>query len=142
MFDDFAEQLSKGVHNFGTDVIKLWVSNSAPTYTTDTVIGDISQISYANISGGQPTVTVAVSETGGVSTLSSDEIVLTATGTVPTFRYYGLWNDSATSPADALICGWDHGSTVDLATSETFTIKFNNQSTSGTIMQIGEGTLA
>lgn len=143
MFDDFSEQLAKGTHQFGTHVIKLFLSNAAPAPTTDVGLSTISEISYANISGAtQPTVTVAVAETGGVTTLSSNEVVITATGTVPTFQYYGLYNDTATSPADALICFWNHGSAVDLASAETFTIKFNNQSSAGTIMQLGEGTLA
>ena len=42
------------------------------------------------------------------------------------FRYYVLYNDTATSPADALIAWWDHGSAVTLADTETFTVKFSN----------------
>jgi hypothetical protein len=141
LFNDFAEQLAKGVHNFGTDTIKLFLSNSAPV-ATNAALSEITEIDYANISGAAaPTVAVAVSDATD-TVLSSDQVVITATGAVPTFRYYGLYNDSAVSPADALICWWDHGSAVTLADGETFTIKFNNQASAGTIMTLGQGTIS
>lgn len=33
-----------------------------------------------------------------------------------------LYNDDATSPADALVCWWDYGSAVTVHNGETFTI--------------------
>ena len=49
--------------------------------------------------------------------------VITATGgAIATHRYYVLYNDSATSPADALVGYLDYGSAVDLADTETMTI--------------------
>ena len=141
LFNDFAEQLAKGVHNFGTDTIKLFLSNSAPV-ATNAALSEITEIDYANISGAAaPTVTVAVSDATD-TVLSSDQVVITATGAVPTFQYYGLYNDSAVSPADALICWWDHGSAVTLADGETFTVKFNNQASAGTILTLGQGTIS
>lgn len=125
-FQDFSKQLTKGVHHIGTDTFKLFLSNVAPA-ATNTILSDITQIEYTNIGGAAPTVTVAESETGGITTVTAVSLTLTATGTVPTFRYYGIYNDSATSPAYALVCFWDHGSEVDLVNSgDTFSIKFNN----------------
>jgi hypothetical protein len=49
--------------------------------------------------------------------------VLTATGTVPTFRYVVLFNDTATS--NELIGYYDYGATVDLLNGETFTITWD-----------------
>ena len=140
--NDFAEQLAKGVHNFGTDTIKLFLTNTAPA-ATDVGIADITQIAYTNVAeGANPTIAIAVSnETDTI--LSADEQAITASGgAVATFRYYGLYNDTATSPADALICFWDHGSAVDLADGEKFTIKFNGVSTAGQILKIGVGSIA
>jgi hypothetical protein len=37
-----------------------------------------------------------------------------------------LYNDSATSPLDALVAWWDYGSSITLADGETFTVKFSN----------------
>ena len=137
-FNDFSEQLSAGVHHIGTDTFKLFLTNTAPA-ATNTILADIAQIAYANISGAAaPTVTVAKSETGGTTTVTGVSLTITATGTVPTFRYYGIYNDSATSPADALVCFWDHGSAVDLLAGETFSVKFNgaNVGVAGNIMTI------
>lgn len=135
-FQDFSEQLAKGVHQFGTHTFKLFLTNSAPV-ATNTVLGDITQIAYTNISGGvAPTITIDVSESTGTTTIGGDAVTITATDTVPTFRYYGIYNDSATSPLDALVGWWDHGSAVDLAAAETFKVSFNNDDTAGTILTL------
>lgn len=138
IFDDFPEQLAKGNHNFGTDTIKLFLSSTAPTAGMTGAADLTGQIAYTNVSGGQPTVPIAVSDATD-TVLSSDAVVITATDTVPTFRYYGLYND--TSTGDLLISWWDHGTNVDLATGETFTINFNNDPTAGTILTIGQGSI-
>lgn len=123
-FQDFSEQLTKGVHQFDTHTFKLFLSNVAPS-ATNTVLTDITQIAYTNIGGAAPTVTVAESETGGTTTVTAVSLTLTATGTVPTFRYYGIYNDTATNKN--LVCFWDHGSAVDLINAnDTFSVKFNN----------------
>jgi hypothetical protein len=63
-------------------------------------------------------------------------VVFTATaGGIGPFRYAILYNDTATSPADALIAFWDYASSVTLADTETFTVKFNN-TTPGTIFTL------
>jgi hypothetical protein len=49
--------------------------------------------------------------------------VLTASGTVPTFRYVVLYNDTATN--DELIAWWDRGTSVDLISTDTFTVDFD-----------------
>ena len=52
------------------------------------------------------------------------DVVWTATGTMGPFRYVVLHNDSATSPLNALIGWWDHGSSVTLENTDTFTVDF------------------
>ena len=66
---------------------------------------------------------VTSSQTSGTYTLDAADLVLTASGTVPTFRYVVLYNDTATS--DELIGYYDYGSAVDLLNGETFTITFD-----------------
>lgn len=135
--NDFRDQLARGVHNFGTHTFKIACSNTAIT-SGMAALGDITAISLANITGGvNPTVTITASEAAGTMTIGGDTITLTASGgAVPTFRYYALYNDSATSPVDALVLAWDHGSAVTLAQNETFKISFNNDDTAGTILTI------
>lgn len=134
-FQDFAEQIGKGTHNFSSDTLKLFLTNTAPTAAADDELADITQIDYTNITAA-PTLTKQYTETGGVGTLAADAVVITATGAVPTFRYYGVYND--TSTGDKLICYWDHGSEVTLASGETFTITFGADATMGTILTVGE----
>lgn len=136
-FQDFKEQLGKGIHDLSADTIKVFLTNTAPNAATAAALANITEIAYTNISGGvAPTITKQYTEAAGVGTFAADALVITATAAVPTFQYYGLYNDTATSPADALICYWDHGSAVTLATGETFTITFGADATMGTIMTI------
>ncbi len=128
-FNDFSEQLVEGVHDFGANTFKVALSNSAPI-ASNTVLADITQISGTNgyTTGGTAT-TIAVSETGGTTTVTGTQVVFTASGgSVGPFRYVVLYNDSATSPLDALVAWWDYGSSITLADGETFTVKFSNTS--------------
>ena len=80
--------------------------------------------------------TITTSEVTGTMTVSGTQVVFTASGgNLGPFRYAILYNDTATSPADALIAYWDYASSVTLADAETFTVKFNN-ATPGTIFTL------
>lgn len=135
-FYDYSEQLARGVHNFGSHTFKVALTNTAPV-ATNTILADITQISGTNgyTTGGTAT-TITLSETTGTTTVNGTQVVFTAAGgSMGPFRYYVLYNDTATSPADALIAWWDHGSAVTLADTETFTAKFSN-ATPGAIFTI------
>jgi hypothetical protein len=61
--------------------------------------------------------------------VSGTQIVFTATaGGIGPFRYAVLYNDTATSPADAAVAYFDYGSSITLGDTETLTVKFNNAS--------------
>jgi len=126
-FNDFSEQLVEGVHDFGANTYKVALSNSAPI-AANSVLADITQISGTNgyTTGGTAT-TISLSETGGTTTVSGTQVVFTASGgSMGPFRYIVLYNDSSTSPLDALVAWWDYGSGITLADGETFTVKFSN----------------
>lgn len=127
-FQDFSEQLERGVHNFGSHVFKVVLSNTAPV-ATNTILTDITQIANGNgyTTGGTAT-TVAISETAGTTTVTGTAVVFTASGSMGPFRYAVLYNDTATSPADALVSWADYGSSVTLAATETFTVTFGGAS--------------
>lgn len=130
-FQDFAEQLEKGVHVFGTHTFKVALTNTAPVATqTNWNTTDHPAPAAANgYPAGGTATTTAVSETGGTSTVTGTQVVFTATaGGIGPFRYAVLYNDSATSPADAAVSWCDYGSSITLADTETFTVKFNNAS--------------
>jgi hypothetical protein len=44
---------------------------------------------------------------------------------VATFRYVYLYNDTPTSPADPVVCHYDVGTTITMATSDSFAITFD-----------------
>jgi hypothetical protein len=126
-FQQFVEDLAKGVHNFTSDAtcsvtVALTAAANAPV-ATNSVLANLTQISYTNLSSRVVTGVTAEHTTGTV-TFTADDLVLTASGAVATFRYVVLYNDDPTSPADPLIGWYDYGSDVTLANGETFTIDF------------------
>lgn len=138
-FQDFAEQIAKGVHNFASHTFKVALTNTAPVATQtslDTVTNHPAPTAANGYPSGGLATTVTTSETSGTMTISGTQVVFTASGgIIGPFRYAVLYNDSATSPSDALVAWWDYGSSISLNDTETFTVRFNNASP-GTIMTI------
>lgn len=123
----FVEDLGKGVHNFTSDAtctvtVYLTTNASAPV-ATNSVLADITQIAYTNLSSRVVTG-ITWEHTTGTAHMTATDLVLTASGAVATFRWVGLYNDDPTSPADPLIGFYDYASDVTLANLETFTIDF------------------
>lgn len=90
---------------------------------TNSVLADLTEISYTNLSTRAITTTSST-QTSGTYTLVLVDHVLTASGAVATFRYVAIYNDTPTSPLDPLICWYDYGDDVTLANNETFTVNF------------------
>lgn len=138
-FQDFSEQLVKGVHNFSGHVFKVALTNTAPNASQASLATGSSHPPPAAANGysaGGTATTIAVSETSGTTTVTGTQVIFTASGgNLGPFRYAILYNDSATSPADALIAWWDYGANLTLETTETFTVKFNNADP-GTILTV------
>jgi hypothetical protein len=127
-FNQFVEDLAKGVHNFTSDStctlkVALTAAANAPV-ATNSVLADLTQISYTNLSTREVTG-VTAEQTNGTVSFTANDLVLTASGgSVATFRYVVLYNDDPTSPADPLIGWYDYGSNVTLNDGETFTVDF------------------
>ena len=122
-FNSFVEALAEKVHNLGSDqlVVALCAAANAPV-AGNTQLTDLTQISYTNLSSRNIT-TSASAQSGGTYKLTLTDLVLTATGTVATFRYVVIYNDTATN--DELIGWYDYGANVSLINGETFTIDFD-----------------
>lgn len=123
----FVENVAEAVHNLGTGqlVVALTAAANAPV-AGNSVLADLTQISYTNLSSRNIT-TSSSSQTSGTYSLVLTDLVLTASGgAVATFRYVDIYNDTPTSPADPLICWYDYGGNVTLADTETFTIDFGS----------------
>ena len=123
--NQFVEDVGKGVHNLATGALTIALTTTAnKPVATNSILGNLTQISYTNLSGRVPTLT-SYTQTSGTAKLILQDLILTASGAVAAFGAIVLYNDTPTSPADPLIAWWEYGSDVTLANTETFTIDFD-----------------
>lgn len=125
-FRQFVEDLAHGVHDLESDqlVVALTAAANAPVNTNE-ILANLTEVSYTSLSSRNITTSSSGQTTGTYSLVLTD-LVLTASGSVATFRYVAIYNDTPTSPADPLICWFDYGSDVSLASGETFTVDFGS----------------
>jgi hypothetical protein len=121
-FNDFIEQVGKGVHQLhaGGHTLKIYLTNNAPSASEDTVKADLAGITEEN--GYAPAdIQNDISEVDGVLSLTGADVVWTASGgPFGPFRYVVLYNDSPTSPADPLICWWDNGTSITITEGNSY----------------------
>src|SRR3990167_7338215 len=93
-FQSFVEALSEKVHNLGSDVltVALTAAANAPV-NTNTVLANLTQVSYTNLSARAITITTSA-QTSGTYKLVLADLILTASGNVATFRYIVIYNDT------------------------------------------------
>lgn len=123
-FNATVNDLASKVHNFGSDNLKIMLTNTAPV-ATNAVKADITEISAGNgyTAGGTQATLVSSSQTSGLYTLKLNNVVFTATGAIGPFRYAVLYNSTAAS--GNLIGYWDYGSSVTLQNGDTLTVSFD-----------------
>lgn len=116
----FVAAVHNGSHNLATAqlVIALCPAASAPV-ATNSQLSNLTTIAYTNLSTRNITTTSST-QSSGVYKLVCQDLLLTASGAVSTFRYVVLYDDTSTS--DLLMCWWDYGADVTLANTETFNI--------------------
>ena len=117
-FNAFVLDITNKVHNLGSDVLTIALTDVAPV-ATNSVLANLTQISYTNLSARVPTIT-SNTQTSGTEKLILADLVLTASGTVAQFRYVVLYNDTAAS--DQLIAWWDYGSEINMLNTDTLTL--------------------
>lgn len=120
-FNAWAENFVE-VANVGTDTFVIALSNTLPT-SANSVLADITEISYTNLSSRTLT-TASSTQSSGTYSLTLNDLTLTASGAVAAFRYVVIYDDTPTSPADPLVGWYDYGSSITMANGETFTIDF------------------
>lgn len=133
-FENFVQDLCEKVHNLSSDELDVYLSNATPSASADLVKADLAEITNQNGYTAPVDTQNTGAESGGTYTLTGTKVVITASGTVGPFRYVVLMNQTATN--DPLIGWWDYGSALTLGAGETFSIKFNNSDTTGTILTV------
>ena len=116
------EAIAEKVHNLGSDTLKVALTNSAPTQS-NTVLANITEISYTNCSARTLTVSSSAQSSGTYKLVISDLVLTASGGSVGPFRYAVIYNDTATN--DELIGYYDYGSSITLADGETLTLDFD-----------------
>lgn len=124
-FNSLAAAMPNKVHNFASDQLVVALTNSAPT-ASNTVLANITQISYTNCSSRNITTTSST-QTSGTYSLVLVDLTLTASGTVGPFRYIVIYNDTATN--DELVAYYDIGSNITLASGESYLLDFSQSQT-------------
>ena len=127
-FQDFVEQLGKGVHQLHAagHTLKVYLSNATPSVSADAIKADLAEITAQNgyPSGGSD-IQNDYTETAGTGTLTGTDVVFTASGgAFGPFRYVVLYNDTPAGPVDPLVAYWDYGSAISCNNGETFTVDF------------------
>jgi hypothetical protein len=118
------EALMEGI-NAGSDAWKVALTNRAPVVASDSTLTDASEISAGNgyTAGGNAATTTSSTQTSGTYKLIlASPTAWTATGgSLGPFRYAVLYD----STTNNLIGYWDYGSSVTLATGESFTVSLD-----------------
>jgi hypothetical protein len=125
-FNCFVADVSNKVHNLGSDVLKVMLTDTAPV-ATNTVKSNITEITAGNgYTAGGATVGIASStQTAGLYKLmASGTASWTATGgSIAQFRYAVLYNSTAAGLN--LIGWWDYGAEVNVTVGNSFTESFD-----------------
>ena len=125
-FQCFVEDICEKKHNLGSDTLKVAFSDASnvPSASADVKLADITTIAATNL--GDLSLSVSSStQTAGTYKLVVTDKTLTASGAVPAFRYVIIYNDTAANKE--LICFFDYGSEVTLASGDTFKLDFGTE---------------
>ena len=123
-FHCFVEDICEKKHNLGSDTLKVALTNSAPAAT----MTKLSELTGAIAAPALDSVTLTVSsssQTSGTYKLVLADLTMTASGSVGPFQYVAIYNDTAAN--DELICWYDYGSAVTLASGDTFKLDFGTE---------------
>ncbi len=120
-FNSFVEAVAEKVHNLGSDVLKVMLTNSAPSAANSqkTHITEITPASGYPAGGDQATL-VSSAQSAGQYKLVLNDVTYTAGAAIGPFQYAVLYNDTATNKE--LIGWWAYTGPVTLAIGESFVI--------------------
>lgn len=122
--NSFVQDLGRKIFNLHTDTLKVILTNTAPT-SASAVLSDITQIANGNgyTTDGTAAGSNSFTQSSGTAKLIVADVVFTASGAMGPFRYAVLYDSTAAS--GQIIGWWDYGSSITLASGETFTVDFD-----------------
>lgn len=127
-FNCFALDLGKGIHNFQTAALKVYLTNTAPLLT-NTVYGTPADLATGGgyTAGGLSLGSNTWSQSSGLASLVAQNgtLVYQATTGFGPFRWAVLYNDSAA--AKNLIGYWDNGASISISADGSFTVALSPQ---------------
>lgn len=122
----FVLNLGSKVFDLTSDQLKIALTNTLPTASTINQYSELtSPLATTNLSGATPfnLTTSSYTQSSGTAKLIIADLTLTATGAVGPFQYVVLYDDTATNKE--IIGFYDYGSSISLASGDTFTIDFD-----------------
>lgn len=125
-FNSFTKDLIDGAFDFDNHTFKVMLTNVAPV-AANSVKADLTEIAAGNgyTAGGLTTV-VTTSTLAGVAKATGSDVTFTAAGgTMASFRYVVIYDDTQTSPAKPLVAWWDYGQSVSLTSGDSFYVDFS-----------------
>lgn len=125
-FDEFLRYSMDGTIDLDSHTFKVMLTNGAPVAGTNTVKGDLTDISAGSgySAGGPALASVTWAETGsgtGIWRFNANDVTITASGgNIGPFRYAVVYDDTPTSPSKPLVGFWDYGSSVTVTDGNSF----------------------
>lgn len=121
-FNQHVADVWNGVHDSANDQITVALTNTAPT-AANSVLADITQISYTGLSSRNATTTSST-QTAGLYKLIVEDLNLTQTGsTLADWQYAVAYN--STAAGGPLIGWWDYGTAISLTDGSSVVIDFD-----------------
>lgn len=125
-FNAFVEHMAEGVHNLQSNALTVFATAAANAPVAgNSVLADLTQIAYTNLSSRALTVSSSSQTSGTYKLVIADWVGTSSGGSTGPVRYWGVYNDTPTSPADPLICFLDYASEITIGNGETFTMDFD-----------------
>lgn len=125
-FNQFVADIANKNCNLGSDSLKVMLTNTLPV-ATNAQYSDISASEVANgngyTTGGTASTLTSSTQSSGTYKLILQSVTFTASGAVGPFRYAVLYDSTPTTKT--LIGWWDYGSSISLASGDSFTVQFD-----------------
>lgn len=133
-FNKVNDFVANAVHNMDleSDQLVVALSNTAPgsevsnpTSDTNGILGNVTEITYTNLSSRNLTTSSSSQASGTYKLVLADLTLTSSGGSTGPFRYIYIYDDTVATPADPLIGYYDYGSSLTLQDGDSLTLDFS-----------------